>query len=333
MINSSVSNLIELEKEYFGDYNKKDYAKFIADNRNIFNDEKNIFDKGPVDKKWILLAEDGRIRIWFAPAGNIPINPEIIILGQATSIPAMDSIMTENVNRKEENKIRKILINSSYKGIMLRNLGSLLNFLKIGKSNCLSFDLKKEWENIEERRIGVSYSPNGRLFKGYRDTKIMFTQFCMHCATTYNNDKKTYSTTSVNFNKYIKLNKDTYGEANYRLLIEKYFNSDAKLLITLSKKIFSLLRKRYKDEYPNIGWLDCNTGKHKKSDKLVTWIPHPSPGNLFYNKTKNKKGVFDAMIIQDDKGKKVNIKEACSDYPAYTNQAKQVAFLKQYFEN
>ena len=41
MINSSVNNLVELEKEYFEDYNKKDYAKFIADNRKIFNYEKN----------------------------------------------------------------------------------------------------------------------------------------------------------------------------------------------------------------------------------------------------------------------------------------------------
>ena len=263
MINSSVNNLVELEKEYFEDYNKKDYAKFIADNRKIFNYEKNIFNKGPADKKWILLAEDGRIRIWFAPAGNIPINPEIIILGQATSIPAMASIMTENINRKEENEIRKILINSSYKGIMLGNLGSLLNYLQINKNNYMSFDLKKEWENIENCKIGVDHSPNGRLFEGYANSKIMFTQFCMHCATTYNNDKKTYSTTSVNLNKYIELNKNTYGEINYRLLNQKYFNSDAKLLIILSNKIFSLLRKRYEDEYPNIDWVDYNDIKHK----------------------------------------------------------------------
>ncbi len=216
---------------------------------------------------------------------------------------------------------------------MLGNLGSLLNYLQINKNSYLSFDLKKEWENIENCRIGVDHSPNGRLFEGYTNSKIMFTQFCMHCATTYNNDKETYSTTSINLNKYIELNKDTYGEINYRLINQKYFYSDAKLLITLSNKIFNLLRKRYKDKYPNIDWVDYNDIKHKKSDKVVTWIPHPSPGNLFYNKTKNKKGVFDTMIIQDDKGYEANIKEACLDYPAYINQAKQVFYLKQYFKN
>ncbi len=178
-MNNSISNkIVELEKEYFGDYNNKDYAKFIVNNRKVFDDENNISKKGHKDKKWILLAEDGKIRIWFAPAGNIPTNPEIIILGQATSIPAMDSIITENINRKEENIIRKILINSSYKGIMLGNLGSLLNYLKI--NNYLSLDFKKEWGNIENCIVGIDHSPTGRLFEGSKDTKIMFTQYCMH---------------------------------------------------------------------------------------------------------------------------------------------------------
>ncbi|MBU4221727.1 MAG: hypothetical protein KKA10_08915 [Euryarchaeota archaeon] len=92
--------LVELVKSFFEKgYGTNDYAKLWVDHINPFiNSNPDVFQKCPSESKAILLGQDKNIRLWYAPAGNIPKNnPQIIILGQATSIPALKYIM-ENIN-------------------------------------------------------------------------------------------------------------------------------------------------------------------------------------------------------------------------------------------
>ncbi len=334
MVNS-IDQIVEKEKEFFKDYNGKDYAIFIRDNSQELNSVIESGRTSPISNRCILLSKNENINLWFSPAGNIPNDPEIIILGQATSIPAMEYQINENVYNKTEHEIRKILINSSYRGVMLSNLGSMLKLLGFSNNKHLSFDLEKEWQNVNTCEVSINHVPVGRLFEGDYNTKIMFSQFCMHCATTYNIDKGIYSTTSAKLSKYLKLYEETYGDMHLRMVEQKFFCSNAKLLITLSDRIFKFLRKKYYDKYPNILWLE-NKDKNKdltNNKKIVTWIPHPSPGNLFYNRTSEKRGILSTMVEMNDNGKSININKACLDYPLLKRQASQVVFLKQYFND
>lgn len=72
--------------------------------------------------------------------------------------------------------------------------------------------------------------------------------------------------------------------------------------------------------------------KHDTGEKVVTWIPHPSPGNTFYNPSKNLTGVMDRLLnlkmdLAIDNAERV-IGAGCKDYPQLADQARQMVGLR-----
>jgi hypothetical protein len=342
--------LVKLINSFFEKgYKTNDYAKLWVNYINPFiNSHPDIFQKGPSESKAILLGHDKNIHLWYAPAGNIPKNePKIIILGQATSIPALKYIM-ENINSNTtEQQVRTILIKSCFKGQMLGNLGIVFKYLNLKEVFISELDLNHEWSNLDETVLSIKHNPEGRLFENPLDSDIMFSQWCMHCGTALSEDTKKHTTNSTNMKKFINLYEMIFPRQNYHLIQEKFFaTNNSGLLIALGETNYEQLREIYESEFPNILWISANKKVSENLSKLesliprkwgkfVTWIPHPSPGNLFFNRSANKKGVMESIIriekqLTFENSEEI-IKEVSTDYIDLKRQTSQIIFLKLLF--
>lgn len=342
--------LVKLINSFFEKgFKTNDYAKLWVDYINPFiNSHPDVFQKGPSESKAILLGQEKNIHLWYAPAGNIPKNePKIIILGQATSIPALEYII-ENINSNStEQQVRKILIKSCFRGEMLGNLGVVFKYLNLNEAFRSELDLNHEWSNLNDTGLSTKHNPAGRLFENPLDSDIMFSQWCMHCGTSFSDDTKKHTTSSANMKKFINLYKLIFPQQNYQLIKEKNFSTNSSgLLIALGEKNYEQLREIYEPEFPNVLWVSTNRNISenvsklesliiRKGGKFVTWIPHPSPGNLFFNRSANKKGVMESIIriekpLTIENSEEI-IKEACIDYIKLKRQASQIIFLKLLF--
>jgi len=334
--------LVELIKSYFKNgYENRDYAKLWCEEINpLIDNHPDIYLKAPNKSKGILLGKNENIHLWYAPAGNIPKNePKIIVMGQATSIPALEYIMKNiNVNSTEQ-QVRSVLIKSCFKDEMLGNLGVVFKYLNLTEALKSQLDLNDEWSNVGDAELTTKLNPEGRLFENPLYSDVMFSQWCMHCGTEFSPGTKKHNSNSKNGKKFVNLYERIFPQLNYQLLKEKFFLSNSNgLLIALGDKQFKMLRKIYGTEFPNVLWVDFESPKLDKITKIVTWIPHPSPGNPFFNRTDKCKGTMDSLNLMNGQLTLENseeiINKACVDYKDRTKrQATQMVFLRFLFNN
>ncbi|NOR60269.1 MAG: hypothetical protein GQ469_06530 [Methanosarcinales archaeon] len=333
--------LVELIHSFFKNgYENRDYAKLWVDEiKPYFNNHPDVFQKGPHKSKAIPLGQDEKIHLWYAPAGNIPKNdPKLIIMGMATSKPALDYIM-ENTNlNSTEQQVRSTLIKSSFNGKMLGNLGVVFKYLNLTEALKSDLDLIEEWSNIGDAKLSFNLDPEGQLFENPLDSNIMFSQWCMHCGTELSPDTGKHNTSSVNMKKFVNLYERIFTFQNYQLFKDKFFSSNSPgMLIALGEKQYQKLREIYESKFPNVSWVDFESHILDKKTKFVTWIPHPSPGNPFFNRTVNKKGTMDSLNLMNEQLTIENsgdiINDACIDYKNHKRQACQIVFLKSYLNN
>ena len=176
--------LVELIQSFFKNgYAKRDYAKLWVDEIQPYIDNHpDCFQNGPYKSKAILLEQDEKIHLWYAPAGNIPKNnPKLIIMGMATSKPALDYIMENTTLSSTEQQVRSTLIKSSFNRKMLGNLGVVFKYLNLTEALKSNLDLVTEWSNLDDAELATNLNPEGQLFKNPLDSNVMFSQWCMHC--------------------------------------------------------------------------------------------------------------------------------------------------------
>ena len=344
--------LVELIKTFFEEgYDDKDYAKLWVDVINpVLNNHREVLQMGPSKSKAILLGQNENIHLWHAPAGNIPKNePKIIVIGQATSITALEYIMKNINSNSTEQKVRSILIKSCFRGKMLGNLGVVVNYLNLRDGLKSELDLNNEWANFDDAMLSTNHNPKGRLFENPLESDIMFSQWCMHCGTAFSSDTNKHNTSSVNMKKFKNLYEIIFPLQNYQLIKEKFILSNGfGLLIVLGENQYEQLREIYESKFPNVSWISVNRDasnhlleseslKLDPKTKFVTWIPHPSPGNPFFNRSVNKIGVMDSLVSMDEQLNLENseeiINKACIDYPKSKRQASQMVFLRMFFNN
>jgi hypothetical protein len=333
--------LVELIKSYFKNgYENRDYAKLWCEEINpLIDNHPDIYLKGPNKSKGILLGKNENIHLWYAPAGNIPKNePKIIVMGQATSIPALEYIMKNiNVNSTEQ-QVRSVLIKSCFKDEMLGNLGVVFKYLNLTEALKSQLDLNDEWSNVGDAELTTKLNPEGHLFENPLYSDVMFSQWCMHCGTKFSPVTGKHNTSSVNMNKFVNLYESILPFQNYQLFKDKFFSTNSSgILIALGEKQYLKLKEVYEYEFSNVSWLDFESQTLDKKTKFVTWIPHPSPGNLFFNRTAKCKGTMDSLNLMNDKLTLENsdeiINESCVDYQNNKSQASQIVFLKSYLNN
>ena len=334
--------LVELIHSFFKNgYENRDYAKLWVDEiKPCIINHPDVFQKGPDKSKAILLGQYEKIHLWYAPAGNIPKNdPKLIIMGMATSIPALEYIM-KNINlNSTEQQVRSTLIKSCFKDEMLGNLGVVFKYLNLTEALKSQLDLNDEWSNVGDAELTTKLNPEGHLFENPLYSDVMFSQWCMHCGTEFSPWTKKHNSNSKNGKEFVNLYERIFPQLNYQLLKEKFFLSNSNgLLIALGDKQFKMLRKIYGTEFPNVLWVDFESPKLDKITKIVTWIPHPSPGNPFFNRTDKCKGTMDSLNLMNGQLTLENseeiINKACVDYKDRTKrQATQMVFLRFLFNN
>lgn len=334
--------LVNEINSYFRDgFRDKNYASLWEHVVKPAMMEKNLLVQGPKKQKAILLSRNNNTHLWWGPAGNFPCNPELIVLGQATSKNALDYMM-DKINRAPDENVDKLLASSIYRGKMLSNLGVMLNFL--GVENVLSTNaLKEGWVNIKDCKLGGEMpNPIGSIFEGCKQSRVMFTQACMHCATYFQNDK--HNDGSRHLKQYLAIYERTFPNHFTSLIMEKFFsNSDAKLMIVLGKDLFNWIRNTFFNCSEN--WADFSQEEPpmgRDTRKVITWIYHPSPALPFYNRD----GIFDVLnnIMTEKRiDKEINedfISGVCESaakkcrpfYKIYINQLRHHIWLKVFLK-
>lgn len=230
---------------------------------------------------------------------------------------------------------------------MLGNLGIVFKYLNLKEVFRYELDLNHEWSNLNDTCLSTKHNPLGRLFENPLDSDIMFSQWCMHCGTAFSDDTKKHTTSSANMKKFINLYEIIFPRQNYQLIKEKFFTTKSPgLLIVLGEKHYEQLREIYESEFSNVFWVNVNKNISedltklesliiRKGVKLVTWIPHPSPGNPFFNRSVNKNGIMESIIRMEKQLTYENseeiIKNTITDYIKLKRQASQIIFLKLFF--
>lgn len=281
----NMDQLVNEIKSYLADgFTEKDFASLWVKVIGPFIDQnQDVLVEGPGRYPAICLGRSGSTHLWFAPAGNIPSNPELIVLGQATSITALDYIIPNLRSLANEDDVRRVLATSIYRGRMLGNLGVMVSFLGLGRVFEQSETLQQEWSNVGAAALASAMEPEGNLFRGNRDSRIMFTQTCMHCATEIVDGQ--HSVSSEYLDNFLDIYERFYPGHLEELLKEKFFcNDQAKMMVVLSYKLFRRIRSRIEGRY-NAYWADFSQGQPDiaKGGKVITWVHHPSTKNSFYN--------------------------------------------------
>lgn len=278
------ADLVKKMNEYFNDsFSQKDYASvWIEIIKPHLYSETPFLDTGPKNNQAIYLAQQNNTYLWWAPAGNLPDAPELIVLGQSTSRTALEYIMSRILDAPDY-EVPKILASSIYRGQMLSNLGVMLKFLEIERVFDDIETFINEWSNVCDSALGHVIEPEGRLFNGSRDSHVMFTQACMHCATKYNNGR--HNASSKHLRDFLDIYHKYFPNHLYNVLRDKFFlNNRSKLMIVLSLNLYEIIRASFVNEYSNVYWADFRNQQPIicENQKIVTWIHHPSPRVRLY---------------------------------------------------
>lgn len=217
--------------------------------------------------------------------------------------------MSHISNLTNEDDMRRVLATSIYRGSMLGNLGVMVNFLDLGKVFKQPETLQQEWSNVGAATLARAMEPEGDLFQGSRDSRIMLTQACMHCATELVDGR--HSVSSEYLDNFLAINDRFFpGHLEAQLRDKFFYNDQAKMMVVLSHGLFIKIRRRFERSY-DANWADFSQGQLDiaTEGKVITWIHHPSPGNLFYNPG----GVME-HILNAYKDGELSVRQGYEDY-------------------
>ncbi len=244
--------------------------------------------------------------VYYAPAGNYPESPEVVICGVATSVKAKNYMENNTRDVTEEREIRKVCEKSVYIEQMATNLSLLLGILL--KNYPPAAKIKFKNKNTGKYFINDLYSDSfyEQIFGTPGEiveipSSIQFTQ-CLPCLAEINkngHEKTISSKPSRNWNIAIKqdLIKRDLAEGFLNSLLTTFFKKEyPKVLIFLGSSGNTGIGKVIKIIYRNIRGKSVEDRKIEKAGtlwkvnfkingvkKLICCVHHPANTPFIYN--------------------------------------------------